>query len=187
MKFKESKLKGAFEIELEPKGDNRGFFMRVYDEKIFKENGLNREWVQENYSFSKEKDTIRGLHFQYPPNAEAKLVKIMEGEVFFAYVDLRKNSATFGKWDSVLLSKENHKMVFIPEGFALGMCTLTTNCVLYYKMGNYYAPENSDTIHWNDSDLGIVWPTKIPSNISEKDSKAKSFKEFCEQKGAINI
>ena len=161
--------------------------MRVYDDKIFKEHGLRRDWVQENYSFSKEKDTIRGLHFQYPPHSEAKLVKIMEGEVFFAVVDLRKNSSTFGKWDRAVLSKENHKMLFIPEGFALGMCTLTPNCVLYYKMGNYYMPESSGIIKWNDSDLAIEWPTNKSSSISERDDKAMSFKDFLGMNKAIDV
>ena len=107
MLIKERKLKGVFEVQPEPKGDTRGFFMRVYDDEIFKRNGLHRNWVQENHSLSVKKGTIRGFHFQFPPSAETKLVRVISGEVFDVYVDLRKGSPTFGNWDSIILSAEN--------------------------------------------------------------------------------
>lgn len=187
MIFKELELKGVFEIELEPKSDDRGFFMRVYDDKLFGGHGIPTTWVQENQSFSAKKGTVRGLHFQYPPNAEAKLVRSLRGGVFFAFADLRKGSETFGKWGSVVHSEENKKMLFVPRGFAFGMCTLTDNCMLYYKMDNYYAPESVETIKWDDPDLGIDWPVKEPAAISGKDANARSFREFLESRGAIKV
>lgn len=187
MIFKESNLKGAFEIEPEPHKDERGFFARVYDEKIFKEHGLPTNWVQENLSMSFKKRTVRGLHFQYPPNAEAKLISVLKGEAFFVFVDLRKKSETFGQNKTVILSEENKKIIFVPRGFALGMCSLTDNCLLHYKMDNFYAPESAETIKWNDPDLTIKWPIENPVVISEKDKNGKSFKEFLETKGALEI
>lgn len=178
MIFKELKLKGVFEIEPDFKADERGYFGRIYDDKIFSEHGIHKNWVQENESFSKNKGTVRGLHFQQSPNEEAKLVRVYDGEVFFAIVDLRIGSETFGKWDSAIISKENKKMIFMPRGFALGMCALADNCALYYKMDNYYSPESARTIKWDDPDLAISWPVKTPSVISEKDANAKTFKEI---------
>lgn len=185
MIFKELELKGVFEIGLESKSDERGFFMRVYDDKFFGERGMPTKWVQENQSFNIQKSTVRGLHFQYQPHAEAKLVRSLRGGVFFAFVDLRKGSGTLGKWGSVVHLEENKKMLFLPRGFALGMCTLTDNCILHYKMDNYYVPESAETIKWNDPDLGIDWPVQEPAAISEKDASAKSFREFLENRGAV--
>lgn len=178
MIFKELAIKDTFEIELLPHEDERGFFMRVYDDKIFQAQGLKINWVEESVSFSFKKGTIRGIHFQYPPNAEAKLVSVFRGEVFFAFVDLRKNSETFGKWESVVLSEENKKMIFLPRGLALGMCSLADNCLLHYKIDNYYSAASAETIKWDDEDLKIEWPIKEPSVISEKDKNGRSFKEF---------
>lgn len=187
MNFKELNLKGGFEIELKPHEDERGFFARVYDDKIFKERGLDKVWVQENISFSVTKGTVRGLHFQYPPYNEAKIISVLRGEVFFVAVDLRKGSPTFSKWENVILSEENKKMLYLTRGFALGMCTLTDNCLLHYKIDNYYSAENAESIKWNDPDLNIKWPIKEPTAISEKDKNAKSFKEFLETKGALEV
>lgn len=171
---------------MEPHKDNRGLFMRTYDEKIFGDAGLNKDWVQENHSYSKKKGTIRGLHFQFPPHAEIKLVRAVRGEIFMVYVDIRKKSPTFGQWESTILSESNLKALYVPEGMALGMCTLTDNCILFYKMGNYYAPESEGAIKWDDPDIGIDWPVEKPI-ISEKDSKAKSFKEFVGTYGGLEV
>jgi len=187
MRIKEKKLKGVFEIQLEPKEDKRGFFMRVYDTKIFKENNINREWVQENHSLSLKKRTIRGFHFQFPPYAETKLVRVINGKIFDVFIDLRKNSNTFGKWGSIILSAENNKMLLIPRGFAHGMCTLTDNCVMLYKVDNYYSPEYEGNIKWNDPDLNIEWPIKNTPTISDKDANAKSFKEFVGKYGGLEV
>lgn len=186
MKLTERKLKGVFEIDLEPIEDSRGFFMRTYDDDLFKSLGLNQRWVQDNHSFSRKRGTLRGLHFQFAPHAETKLVRVVSGEVYMAFVDLRKGSATLGKWESVVISITNHKMLYVPEGFALGMCTLTDDCTLIYKMGDYYAPESAGTIKWDDPDIGINWPVATPI-LSEKDAKAGSFKEFIETYGGLEI
>ena len=187
MLIKEKKIKGVFEIQLEPLEDERGFFMRTYDDRIFKDLGIERKWVNENHSLSRIKGTIRGIHFQYPPDTETKLSRVITGEIFFVVVDIRKDSKTFGEWISVVLSSEKKNMLFIPRGCAPGMCTLTDNCNLIYKVDNYYSPNNEDVIKWNDPDLAIKWPIKEPVVISERDSKGKSFKEFVEKHGGLKI
>lgn len=177
MLIKEKKLKGVFEIELESHKDHRGFFMRTYDDTVFRNHGLHTDWVQENHSYSKNKGTLRGLHFQFPPHAETKLVRAASGEIFMAFVDLRKGSPTFGQWDSIILSENKLNMLYLPEGLALGMCTLTDKATLLYKMGNYYAPESQGVIRWDDPDIGIDWPVDKPI-LSERDAGAMSLKEF---------
>lgn len=183
MTFNEKNIKGVFEIQLELKIDERGFFIRTYDKKIFAEHGLDLPWVQENHSLSKDKGTIRGLHFQDSPHNEAKLVRIISGEGFFVFVDVRKNSKMLGKWGSVVLSSEKKNMLFLPKGIAAGVCTLTPNCELLYKIDEYYDPESQGVLKWNDPDVGIIWPVQDPGNISEKDKNAPNFKEFLEKTG----
>lgn len=185
MIIRERKLKGTFEIILEPHEDLRGFFMRTYDKEIFEKYGMAREWVQENESFSRQKGVIRGLHFQYPPHSEGKLMRISSGEAFLVWVDLRKGSSTFGQWDSMELSSQNKNMVYTPRGFANGLCTLSDDCTLLYKMDNYYHPEAQEAILWNDPDLNIRWPIKEPKGLSERDLNAKSFKEFVNIYGGL--
>ncbi len=186
MLIKEKSLKGVFEINLESHEDQRGFFMRTYDDKLFRDHGLHKNWIQESHSYSKKKGTIRGLHFQFPPYAETKLIRTVTGEIFIVVVDLRKGFPTFGKWDSMIISEANKKMLYAPRGIALGMCTLTDNCTLLYKIDNYYAPESQGSIRWDDPDLGIDWPVKHPI-ISERDSKAMSFKKFVEKHGGLDV
>ena len=183
LEFKELGIKGVFEIRLHQKQDERGFFMKTYNSQMFLEKGLNTTWVQENHSFSKHKGVLRGLHFQYPPFAETKLVRVARGEVFVVVVDIKTESDSFGQWYSTVLSAEHTEkmiMLYIPEGFAMGMCTLTENCSLLYKMGREYAPEHQGEIVWDDQDLNIPWPTKIPI-LSERDKNAMSFKEYKEK------
>jgi dTDP-4-dehydrorhamnose 3,5-epimerase len=187
MKFEKTEIAGVFEIILAPREDERGFFMRTYDDKVFLEHGLDRRWVQENHSFSVNKGTVRGIHFQYPPDCETKLLRVITGEIFFAAVDLRKNSPTFGKWTSVVLSAAKKNMFYIPRGCAPGMCTLVDNCNLAYKVDNYYALHNEDVIIWNDPDIAIQWPISKPRVLSERDSKGKSFKEFIGQCGGLKV
>ena len=186
MQILEKKIKGVFEIHLKPHKDNRGFFMRTYDKKIFNKFGLNREWVQENHSLSVEKSVIRGMHFQFPPHAETKLVRVVSGEIYDVFLDLRKGSSTFGLWDSITLSAENKKMVYIPRGFAHGFCTLTKNCEVVYKVDNYYTPDSEWCMIWNDPDLGIGWPVTNPI-FSEIDTKAGNFREFIEKHGGLEV
>ncbi len=177
MEIKERKLKGVFEITLTPHIDNRGFFMRTFDENIFANFGINYKWVQENHARSNKKGIVRGLHFQLPPFTETKFVRCVKGKIIDVFVDLRKNSPTFGEWDSIVLSEENKKGIVIPRGFAHGYCTLTEFSDVLYKVDNYYHPEAESAILWNDPDININWPVKNPI-ISKKDSKNICFKEF---------
>jgi dTDP-4-dehydrorhamnose 3,5-epimerase len=179
MEITERKLKGVFEIQLKPIGDHRGFFMRTFDLNIFNQQGLNKIWVQENHSRSTQKGIIRGLHFQLPPFTETKMVRCTRGAVLDVFVDLRKDSPTFGQWDAIELTEENKKMVFIPRGFAHGFCTLTEESEVQYKVDNYYSPENERGLLWNDSDIGIDWPAKNPV-LSEKDKKNLTLQVFVE-------
>ena len=186
MTITERKLKGVFEITLEPRNDNRGFFMRVFDLNIFKEHGLDRPWVQENHSRSEQKNVIRGLHFQLPPFAETKLVRCIRGSFLDVFVDLRKNSPTFGQWDSIELSEDNKKIVFIPKGFAHGLCTLTDISEALYKVDSIYSPQHECGILWNDEKLKINWTTLDPV-LSEKDSKNMKMSEFENKHGGIEL
>ena len=184
MEIKPGKLKGTFEIILEPQADERGFFMRVFDDKLFEKAGINNKWVQENHSRSEIKGIIRGLHFQLPPFAETKLVRCISGKIWDVFVDLRKDSNTFGKWDAIELTEENKKMVLIPRGFAHGFCTLTDISEVVYKVDNYYSPEHECGLIWNDTELNINWPINKPI-LSDKDKRNMCFKEFKAKYGGI--
>ena len=174
------RLSGVKEIRLDPQEDERGFFMRVYDDMVFRSAGMDRFWVQENHSLTMEEGTIRGLHFQLPPFQETKLVRVIRGEIYDVFVDLQHGSETFGKWGCITLSAANKKMVYIPKGFAHGFCTLSKNSEVVYKVDNYYAPIHESAIRWDDPDLDIEWPVDNPI-VSEKDAKAASFKDFKEK------
>lgn len=177
MEIKPLKLKGTFEITFNRIGDSRGYFMEVYSKKLFAEHGLQTDWVQENQSLSARPHTIRGLHLQAPPFAQTKLVRVSRGEILDVFVDLRKDSETFGRWDSANLSEENCRAVYIPRGFAHGFCTLTEDVIVQYKVDNFYAPETEMGVRWNDSDIGIEWNSEN-SFLSPKDSGLPLFKDF---------
>lgn len=164
------RLPGTYEITLAPRKDDRGYFMRVYDETIFRDHGLQTTWVQENQSRSTRKHTVRGLHFQAPPHAETKLVRVTRGAIFDVFVDLRRQSDTYGQWDAVELTAEKHNMVYIPKGFAHGFCSLTEDVIVIYRVDAYYAPAAEGGLFWQDPNVGIQWPTTDVS-LSEKDSK----------------
>lgn len=187
MTIKEHKIKGVFEIQLETKEDHRGFLMRTCDDKIFNKYGIDRNWIQEYQNLSVKKDTIRGLHFQLPPHTETKLVRAISGASLDVFVDLRKSSPTFGEYGSAIISAENKKMMYIPRGFAHGLCALTDNTMIICKMDNCFAPKSEYQIKWNDPDLNIKWPIAGEPIISEKDSKAKGFKDFVKSYGGIEI
>lgn len=177
MKIRALKLQGTYEICLVPQYDYRGSFTRVYDEESFGKFGLTKSWVQESESLSIRKGTIRGLHFQRPPYAEAKLVRVVAGAIFDVFVDLRKDSNTYGQWDCVEVSSAAPTMVYIPKGFAHGFCTLTPGTLLSYKMDAPYSPEYQDGLRWDDETLMIRWPTTQPF-ISDKDRTLRSFANF---------
>ena len=187
MSIKELKIKGVFEIKLSPNVDFRGFFMRTYDEKIFKQYNLNTRWVQESHSLSLKKWTVRGIHFQHPPYVETKLIRVIRGEILFAIIDLRFESETFGKWIQIVASAKKKNMIYIPKGCAPGMCTLTANSQIIYKMDQFFTPKSYDNIKWDDPDLAIDWPTKNPTDISERDLNAQSFKEFVKKYGGLKV
>jgi len=171
------RLEGAYEVRLRPRKDHRGYFMRTYDASILEEHDLQTVWTQENESLSLKKHTVRGLHFQKPPHTETKLLRVVKGAILDVFVDLRKSSATFREWDSIELSAENRKMVYIPKGYAHGFCSLTPDVVVQYKVDSAYAPDSEGTIRWNDPDIGVKWPTENPV-LSEKDSTAPFFADF---------
>jgi dTDP-4-dehydrorhamnose 3,5-epimerase len=166
--FTETKLSGAFIIELEKIEDNRGFFTRCWDKEIFSDKGCNSNMVQCNVSFNSKKGTIRGLHYQKKPFEEAKLIRCTQGKVLEVFVDLRKNSHTYLSWESVIISQNNYKMLYVPEGFALGFQTLEDDTEIFYQMSQFYKPEFSLGIKWDDPRIGIKWPLKC-TTISKKD------------------
>jgi dTDP-4-dehydrorhamnose 3,5-epimerase len=177
MQFIETSLKGAWLIKPKVFRDDRGFFLESYSEKVFAENGIDAKFVQDNHSLSVKKGVLRGLHFQLPPNEQAKLVRVTRGKVLDVIVDIRKNSPTFGKWESFELTSENFEMLFIPRGFAHAFLTLEDNTEFMYKVDGFYAPESDSGIIWNDPTLNIDWPIKNPM-LSEKDSKLQFFKDL---------
>jgi len=170
MMFNELSLKGAFIIEHENVVDERGFFARTWDKKIFEKKGLNSNIVQCNISFNKKRGTLRGMHYQEKPFEEAKLVRCTKGKVFEVMIDLRQSSGTFRKWTSVVLSEDDSRMLYTPEGFALGFQALKDKTELFYQMSQYFMPEYSKGIRWNDPIIGIRWPLD-PIVISKKDSE----------------
>lgn len=164
-------------ILVEPKlfKDDRGFFAETYKTTDFKTNGIDLDFVQDNHSKS-QAGVLRGLHFQNNPKAQGKLVRVMQGSVFDVAVDLRKNSPTYGKWVSAVLSDKNHHMLWVPPGFAHGVLVLEDNTHLLYKVSELYSPEHDRSIRWDDPEIGIEWPMTNPS-LSEKDLKAAFLKD----------
>jgi dTDP-4-dehydrorhamnose 3,5-epimerase len=172
MIIKSTPLAGLFEIHLDFRADDRGYFMRTYDREIFQEHGLQTEWVQENQSLSRIAGTIRGLHFQKPPHAETKLVRALSGRLLDVAVDLRAGSSTYGQHYSIELSAENHRCLYIPKGFAHGFCTMAPDTIIAYKVDHVYSPAAEGGLRWNAPQLGIAWPLQgEPALISLKDSQ----------------
>jgi dTDP-4-dehydrorhamnose 3,5-epimerase len=171
------RLRGTFQITTNPLHDGRGYFMRVWDEKIFRASGMTTAWVQENQSFNHRKGIIRGLHFQTPPHAETKLVRVAAGAIFDVFVDLRKDSETYEQWDALELSADNYRMVYIPKGFAHGYCTLADKTVVIYKVDEYYAPDFAGGLKWDDKTLNITWPGG-PHIVSPQDREQPLFDNF---------
>lgn len=174
-KFVETEIEGVYIIEPQVHGDNRGYFCEVYKKSVFDDNHLTINFVQDNESKSK-KGVLRGLHFQ-KKHPQAKLVRVIEGEVFDVAVDLRKNSPTYGKWVGVVLSGDNKKMFLIPKGFAHGFLCLSDTATFSYKCDEYYHPEDEGGILWDDPDIGIEWPKQINVYLSDKDAKNPTLKE----------
>ena len=172
--FKKLSITDVILVEAISFPDERGFFLESFKESSFIDNGINTKFVQDNFSRS-IKGVLRGLHFQKNPKAQAKLVTVLRGEVFNVAVDLRKDSPSYGKWVSEILSEQNHKLLYIPEGFAHGYCVLSDEADIFYKVNQEYSPENDGGFIWNDPEINIKWPIDKPI-ISEKDLKLPSFK-----------
>lgn len=175
MKVTRFDIEGLLLIEPKVFEDSRGYFFESYNENSMKDIGVECQFVQDNQSYSK-KGTLRGLHFQTGSSAQAKLVRVVSGEVLDVAVDLRKQSQTFGQWHSVVLSCKNKHQLFIPRGFAHGFITLSEEAIFQYKCDNFYDPNNESGIIFNDQTLGIDWTLQVHQIVvSEKDSKLKSF------------
>lgn len=173
--FTETKIKGVFIIDVKTYGDHRGYFMETYKESDFRAAGLEYSFVQDNQSSSR-KGVLRGLHFQ-KTHPQAKLVRVLKGEVFDVAVDLRKGSETYGRWVGVLLSEENHRQFMIPRGFAHGFVVVSDQAEFAYKCDEIYHPEDEGGLLWNDPDIGIEWPDAGEIILSEKDKKNPTLAE----------
>ena len=169
MLFQETKLKGAYIIDIERKEDHRGFFARSWCRKELESNCLNLQLVQANIGFSLKKGTLRGMHFQRAPYQEVKIVRCTLGMIYDVIVDLRKNSSTYKQWIGVELNQDNHRMIYVPEGFAHGYQTLVDNTEIYYMTSEFFKPEFASGIRYNDPIFRIEWPVEVEC-ISEGDS-----------------
>jgi len=174
MKFTETPLKGAFVINLEQRGDDRGWFARFFCQREYDQHHLSRDIVQANTSFSKYKGTLRGMHYQLAPKAEDKIVRCLRGSLLDVIVDVRADSPTFLQHFSIELSAENRTMLFVPQGFAHGFITLVPDTEAFYLVTEYYSPQHERGLRYNDPKLCIQWPSE-PAVISDKDRAHPDF------------
>ena len=169
----ETALAGVRILEPQVFGDARGWFMESWSKKKMEDAGITVDFVQDNHSFSAQKGTLRGLHYQLNPMAQAKLLRVSRGTVFDVAVDIRRGSPTYAQWIGIELSAENYRQLFIPRGFAHGFITLTDNVEVQYKADNLYAPDCDGNIRWDDPAIGVAWPF-TPVVLSEKDAIARA-------------
>jgi dTDP-4-dehydrorhamnose 3,5-epimerase len=169
MNFIETEIEGLYIVELNKIGDERGFFARAWCEKEFSDKKLTSRMVQANTSYSKDKGTLRGLHYQVSPHQEAKLMRCIKGAIFDVAVDLRSDSKTYKEWFGVELTESNRNMLFIPEGFAHGYQTLVEDTEAFYMSSAFYAPDAERGVRWDDPSIGIEWPITDNLNITDKD------------------
>ena len=174
MIFKETKLKGAYVIEAEVFEDERGFFARTWSQREFAAHKLNSHLCECNISFNQRKGTLRGMHFQAAPHGQAKLVRCTMGAIYDVIIDLRYDSLTFKQWIAVELSENNRRMLYIPEEFAHGFQTLEDNTEVLYQMSEFYVPESSRGVRWNDRAFAIKWPSEVKV-IAERDNTYADF------------
>ena len=177
MIFQSLPLEGAYLIDLEKKQDDRGFFSRLFCEKQFCERGLVSKWAQINNSYNEKKGTLRGLHFQRPPNAEVKMIRCIKGAIWDVIVDLRHQSDTFGKWYGAELNEDNRTMMYVPQGFAHGFITLRNDSEILYLVSDFYSPDSEGSLLWNDDSIRIHWPM-LPSIISIKDQNSHTLMDL---------
>ncbi|MCM3444721.1 dTDP-4-dehydrorhamnose 3,5-epimerase [Metabacillus halosaccharovorans] len=177
MNLIKTSLDGVVLLETHINYDSRGFFTETYNKSLFFKKELNFNFIQDNQSKTLEAGVIRGLHYQDGPNAQTKLLRVLTGAIFDVVVDLRKNSSTFGKWISVIISEYNNRQILIPKGFAHGFCTIVPNTIVIYKVDEHYSKSHSKGIIWNDKTLNINWPVTNPI-LSEQDLKLPNFKDI---------
>ncbi len=177
MIFTETKLQGAYEIDLDVRKDDRGFFARSFCQQEFATHGLRTVIAQSNVSFNAKKGTLRGMHFQVAPKAEAKLVRCTRGALYDVIIDLRPGSQTYCAWTAVELTAENGRMLYIPEGFAHGFQTFENNTEVFYQMFEFYSPEHASGVRWDDPAFGISWPFPNPV-MSDKDRMYPEYKKM---------
>ena len=169
MIFKATKLEGAFVVELKKIEDDRGFFARTFCKKEFAEHGIATSMVQANTAFSRRKGTLRGMHYQREPYAEAKLMRCIRGAAFDVIIDLRPNSETYCQWFGIELTAENGCMLYVPEGFAHGYQTLVDDTEMAYLVSQFYTPDAEQGVRWNDPRFNITWPIDTEIELSDKD------------------
>jgi len=175
MKLIHTNLEGLVLIKPDVRSDDRGFFVESYSQRRLEQIGIFTVFVQDNHSFSSKKGTLRGLHFQTPPHAQTKLLRVTKGSIYDVVVDLRKLSPTFGKWRAFTVSAENFNQIYVPAGFAHGFCTLEKNTEIEYKVDCPYSQEHDAGVRWDDPDLKIDWPIKDPI-LSVKDQALPDLK-----------
>ena len=158
--------------------DQRGFFAETYSRRKYSELGIDDDFLQDNHSLSRNVGTLRGLHFQSPPHAQAKLIRCVCGAIFDVVVDIRRGSSTYGHWEGYKLTAENGDQLYVPVGFAHGFLTLEPDSEIVYKCSDYYAPETEGSLLWNDPDIGIDWPTGPDPILSDKDAAAPLLADF---------
>lgn len=183
MKFTETALKGAFIIDIEQREDARGFFARTYCEREFAEHALPARMVQTNMSLTRQRGTLRGMHYQLPPHAEDKLVRCMQGAIWDAIVDIRPESPTYCQWIGVELSGVNGRMLLVPQGFAHGFVTLSDDAVVTYQVSEFYSPGAERGARHDDPSFGIEWPVPV-IDLSDKDRNWPDFN--CEANSEAN-
>ena len=176
MQITETPIKGLLIIKPTVFEDSRGYFYESYNKTLFQQHGVDVDFVQDNQSLS-QAGVLRGLHFQNPPFAQGKLVRVIKGGILDVALDLRKDSPTYGKYYDLELNEKNKTMLWIPTGFAHGFLTLANDTIFSYKCTNFYNKASEDCILWNDTDLGINWGIENPQ-LSEKDTLGKKFKDF---------
>ncbi len=177
MNFRSLPLAGAYLIDLEKREDDRGFFARFFCEKEFSTKGLEIRWLQMNTSLTKQSRSIRGLHFQYPPKAELKLVRCLRGAIWDVIVDIRINSPTFGQWYGTELNERNRSMLYVPKGFAHGFQTLGSDVEMLYFHSDFHSHEHEGGLRYDDPILDIKWPLPV-SEISKRDQELPLFNEL---------
>jgi dTDP-4-dehydrorhamnose 3,5-epimerase len=170
MKFTKTGIEGLWIVSPVVHGDGRGFFLESFSAREFESQGIAAHFVQDNHSRSTQAGVLRGMHFQRPPFAQSKFVRVTRGSVYDVVVDLRKGSATYGQWRGFTLSDENKEMLFIPKGLAHGYCTLSAESDFFYKVDAFYSPQHDAGIRFDDPAIGIQWPVPDPV-LSEKDKK----------------